>query len=165
MTYWTNRLGYLMAGGERGPQKLLSAYKRKKIIELRQKRWSFQQIADELGLSYSAVYKHYQEVCKAIPAPELEQHRKEMLAQLDEAEKVVLQVLYGKSYKVSASGKIVVFGGKPVLDPDTKLKAAATLVRIQERKSRLLGADAEQKVKSDVRVNYTVKGITKEDLT
>lgn len=154
-----------MPGGERGPQKLLSAYKKKRIIELRRKRWSFQEIADELGLSYITVYRHYQEVCRKIPAAELEMHRKEMLAQLDEAEKAVLQVLYGKNYKVSATGKIVSFGGKPVLDPDVKLKAAATLVRIQERKARLLGADAEQKTKSDVRVNYTVRGITEDDLT
>ncbi len=155
-----------MPGGERGrPEKLLSAYKRKRIIELRRKRWSFQEIADELGLSYGTVYRHYRKVCAAIPAPELDLHRKEMLAQLDEAEKAVLQVLYGKNYKISPTGRIVVFGGKPVLDPDTKLKAALALVRIQERKSRLLGADAEQKVKSDIKVNYTVKGVTEEDLT
>lgn len=153
-------------GGERGPQKLKSAENRKRIIELRRQRWSFDEIAEEIGLSRTTVWKHYQEYCRLLPAPELDQHRKEMLAQLDEAEKAVLQVLYGKNYKVSPSGKIIYFKGRPVLDPETKLKAAATLVRIQERKSRLLGADAEQKVKSDVRVNYTVgSGITKEDLT
>ncbi len=154
-----------MPGGERGPQKLLSAYKRKRIIEMRRQSYTFQQISDELGLSYMTVYRHYQDVCKAIPAPELDMHRKEMLVQLEEATHQVRKILYGNNYKVSPSGRIVVHNGKPVLDPETRLKAAQTLVRIQERKSRLLGADAEQKTQSDVKVNYTVRGITEEDLT
>lgn len=155
-----------MAGGERGPQKLLSAEKRKRIIELRRKRWSFQQIADELGLNYMTVYRHYQEVCRAIPAPELEQHRKEMLEQLDEAERVVLRILHGRHPKISASGKIVMRGVKPVEDPEIRLKAAKTLVDIQARKSRLIGADAENKnSKPVVTVKYSAEGVSVEDLT
>lgn len=155
-----------MAGGERGPEKLFSAEKRQRIIELRRKRWSFPEIAKEMGLSVTTVYNHYNAVCRAIPAPNLEEHRREMLEQLDEAERVVLRILHGRHPRISANGKIVMRGLKPVEDPEIRLKAAKTLVDIQGRKARLLGADAEVKnSKPNVQVTYSANGVSVEDLT
>lgn len=154
-----------MAGGERGPQKLLTAERQRRIIELRRKRYSFEEIGKKLGLSTTMVWKHYQNYCKTLPAPELDQHRKEMLAQLDEAEKAVLRILHGKNFRVTANGKIVFLNNLPVKDPDYILKAAQTLVRIQERKSRLLGADMEQKSKPETNVTYKIFGVDPKDLT
>lgn len=150
--------------GSKTNQRLDSAQVRRKIVRLRRKFYTFQQISDELGMPLSTVYKHWRELCKAIPTPDLEAYRTEMMEQLDQAEQVCLRILHETGYKVSASGKVVFYKGMPLKDRTAALDAAKTLVRIQERKARLLGADSEQKVKSEVKVNYTVSGVSEDDL-
>lgn len=44
-----------------------------------------------------------------------------------------------------SAGKVMTVGGAPVPDPRPVLDALAVLVRIEERKARLLGLDAPRK--------------------
>jgi hypothetical protein len=61
---------------------------------------------------------------------------------------------------VSASGKIVRDdNGEPLIDDGPTMQAADRILKIIERKTKLLGLDAPQKVESDVQVNYTFGGV------
>jgi hypothetical protein len=156
-----------MAGGARGSranQRLDSAELEQKIVALRRQHKTYQDISDELEIPLATVYRHYRAVCARIPAPDLEMHRQEMLTQLDQAEQVVLEILHEIGLKVSASGRVVVHDGIPLKDRSAALDAARTLVSIQARKARLLGADSETKIKTEVQVNYRVQGVDTEAL-
>ena len=163
-----------------------TAEKMAKVVELRRQRLTFDEIGERLGHSRQWVHELYHRALSQIPAPEVEQHRHEMLDQLDEAERAVLGVLHAKHVVVS-NGHVVsqITGhhpdtaedgsphpsagqpiyGDPLVDDGPILDAARTLVTIQARKSRLLGADAPAKVETDLSVlRYEVVNVDPADL-
>ena len=147
-----------MAGGEHGGERIDSAELRARIVELRRRRLTFAQIAAEVGRAESTVWDHYQAAMKDIPAAVVSVHRQEMLDQIDEAEHAVLAVLHTQHITVSQGRVVRDDDGSTVVDDGPILDAARTLVTLQARKAKLLGADAPTQVSQDVTVNYTVGG-------
>jgi hypothetical protein len=170
----------MASGGEQGAQRVDSAELRARIVELRRRRLTFREIAAAVGRSPSTVHEHYEAVLKEIPAASVAAHRAEMLDQLDEAERAVLGVLHGRHVVVS-NGHVVseIVGshplvdeqgepnpragepiyGDPLVDDGPVLDAARTLVAIQARKAKLLGADAPSQVELGGQVQITINGV------
>lgn len=114
--------------------------------QLRSRGMSFRAIASELGYSnpgtaHAAVSRALAAVV-AEPAAEVREH---MVAQLDYLTEKALEVLEAQ-HVVVQQGRIVYQGDKPLTDNAPVLDAIQTLLKIQERRAKLLGLDAPKKV-------------------
>jgi transcriptional regulator of met regulon len=95
------------------------------------------------------------------------------LVRLEELERTVRRVLDAEHITVS-NGNVITDPrtGQPLADDDPLLRAADRLIKIEdarrrnaERRAKLLGLDAEQKVSVSGSVRYEVVGVNPEDLT
>lgn len=142
--------------------------------------WTYQRIADELRVSRQTAYDAVQRALQDTLAEPAAEARTLELERLDEMHVAVLAVLEREHVTVS-QGKVVrrrvgveVGGdGEPKLDDDGKqipiyedvlddapvLQAVDRLLRIQERRSRLLGLDAPQKQEIGGQLTYQVVGV------
>lgn len=121
--------------------------------EMRLQGWTIAAIAGELGIAASTTHDLLTEFSAARLDPLVEEYRQLEADRLDDYTR--------KAYEVLTAHHIVVQHGKVVLDPETgsplrdhapKLAALDRLVRVSERRSRLLGLDAV--IKADVTVTH-----------
>lgn len=136
-------------GRGRFVRSLSTAERDAQAAELRSKGWSFPRIAAHLGYTHRAdAYNAVQRVLKETVREAGEQVRALELERLDRLETAANEVLERAHVTVS-HGKIVAGAdGEPLLDDAPVLQAIDRLLRIQERRSRLLGLDAP--IKKDV---------------
>ncbi len=112
-----------------------------RALELASRSMSYRQIAAELGCDVHTAYTAVQRGLAAIPAPAAAEYRRIELDKLDRLERHLLGVM--EREHVSAShGRVVTLDGKPVLDDGPGVQAAVALLRVQDRRARLLGLDA-----------------------
>jgi len=117
-----------------------------KATELRSRGYSYQQIADTLGMhDRSAARKAVERALFATVAEPAEELRRLELLRLDTMAVAAWQVL-GAEHPVVSDGKIMVLNGEPLRDPQPVLAAIDRLLRISERRCRLLGLDAPVQV-------------------
>jgi hypothetical protein len=97
-----------------------------KAMRLRSLGWSYQKIADNLGVSKTAAYKRVQRALAAIPFEAVEEYRRIEVSRLDQ----VLEVAMEKA-----------------LNPDNKaaMFAIDRVLTIMDRRAKLLGLDAPTK--------------------
>jgi len=83
-----------------------------------------------------------------------------------------LDALYVKVWEVLdrehvtvSHGKVIERDGRPLLDDDPVLRAVDRLVRIAERRARLLGLDSPVKVAAEGVVTFRVEGVDLAGLT
>ncbi|MGW0587444.1 hypothetical protein [Streptosporangium sp. NPDC002607] len=150
---------------------------------LRAQNLTYQQIADQLGLaSKSSAYEAVQRALKETVAEPAEELRQLELMQLDELARAARGVLEARHYVVS-HGKIVRLGqpfinddgaaevddgrGEPLADDAPVLAAIDRLLRIQERRARLLGLDipVKQLIGGDIAITYNFEGVDLDGLT
>lgn len=113
-------------GGKRSGAKLSIADRRKRAVELRLKGWFFRDIAEELGVDIATVHRDVSAVMEECREKRIEYGNKlieEQIQQLDMATKAVMPLLEGRA----------------------RLSAVDRLVKIQERRAKLLGFDKAQK--------------------
>lgn len=150
-----------------------------KAIMLRAVGKTWQEIADELGwdgpsgnkTAQNAVYKQLRKRAEEAK-DKIEEHRQHLLAQLDEAERAIWEIIYKKHVTVS-HGKVIRLE-RTVVDPDTgeetmkmveleddgpTMAAIDRLIKIQERRAKLSGLDAPAKAEVGMDVQYTVNGV------
>jgi hypothetical protein len=113
--------------------------------KLRVRGHTYQAIADQLGFAspgaaHDAVSRS---LAESVRLP-FEQQRELALNQLDQLACKAWEVVQARHCVVSA-GKVMAEGGTPLPDPRPVLEALSVLVRIEERKARLLGLDAPRK--------------------
>jgi hypothetical protein len=141
-----------------------------RAAELRAKSWTYQQIGDDLGMSRQSAYEAVQRaLADTLEEPGAAVRAME-LAKLDAMERAVLGVLerehvtvqHGKVVKIldAATGQ-----EKALLDDSPILQAVDRLLRIAERRARLLGLDAEKRINVSGGLTYEVVGVDPEDLT
>lgn len=155
------------------------------IAEMRSRRMTYQQIADELGIAPSTAHEAYQRVLERTIEEPAADARKRELEDLDAAQRAVLEVLERNHVTVS-HGRVVrrLVGyerdedGEYVLDEDGKrigvyedvlddgpiLQAVDRLIKIGESRRKLLGLDAAQKMDVSGSVTYEIKGVGDDDL-
>jgi hypothetical protein len=134
--------------------------------ELRSRGWAYREIAEELGLSTPAqAHLRVQRAMTRVIQEPAEQARQFELDRLDRMYRNVEEVLAGH-HVVVQHGKVVYdHDGEPLTDHDPRMRAVATLLKIQERRSKLLGLDSAQKVQLDGGVRYELVGVDMDKLT
>ena len=112
--------------------------KEKQIIDLRRKGYSFRQIADELSYSGpGAVHNAYRRVMERdweALAESAQAHRIEQMEILDEQLRILLE--------------------RQEVDPDN-LNVTDRILKVLERRSKLLGLDMPTKIESNQKVSLT----------
>lgn len=99
-----------------------------RIVELRAARVPFRDIARELGISHQRCQQIYADTLAKIPVPHVNQHREEEKELADTVVRELLVIARDKSEFASV-----------------RVKAYDSLIRMAERKARLLGLDAPVK--------------------
>ncbi len=102
-----------------------SAARRARAVELRRARWTFDAIAADLGVSKQRAHELYLSALREVPAANVEQHRAEELALIDDAARELMEIARG-----------------PEVGARTRVEAWSVLRSWAERKAKLLGLDA-----------------------
>jgi hypothetical protein len=118
--------------------------------QLRVAHVTYKQIAAELGVSIQTAFRAVENHARRIPNEEEIQQKKLMLAEIDELSRAALAVMLRKHVLVSTGEKVVYHEGEPLIDDGPVLQAIDRLMRLQERKARLMGLDAPTKNHVDV---------------
>ena len=123
-----------------------------RALDLRRRGLSYPQIAAEMGCSLSGAHQSVQRALADSAREASEEVRQIEAQRLDDYMRALNRVLLAKHYVVSAAtGKVAVHPetGQPLLDDDPVIRTVLALVRVSERRARLLGLDAP--VKHEVR--------------
>ncbi len=126
---------------------LKGAERDREACRLRARRMTYQQIADQLGYGAAQnAHRAVQKTLAAIPRDAAEELIQLELDQLDMLTDAVLKVLETEHYTVSQGRLIYLHDDAPPLADDSPvLSAVDRLLKIQERRARLLGLDAPSK--------------------
>lgn len=130
-------------------QTLEGAERDAEVARLRSAGFSFKQIAERVGYAnQSSAYKAYKRALAAVPVEAVQELRATSLARLDLATRRVLEVLYRNHLHVAASGRVAVHPatGEMLTDDGPLLAAVDRLVKLEERRARLLGLDSPARV-------------------
>lgn len=132
---------------------------------LRAKSWTYQQIADHLGITKSSAHEAVQRALADTLAEPAEALRTLELERLDGMWRAVQGVLERKHLTVS-NGRVVQIPNEagelvPVEDDAPILQAVDRLLKIQERRAKLLGLDipVKQQIEVDGGIRYEVIGV------
>ncbi|MER6191786.1 hypothetical protein [Streptomyces cyaneofuscatus] len=124
---------------------LTTAERDARAAELRSKGWTYPRIAAELGFNHRAdAYNAVKRVLKETVREAGEDVRALELERLDRLEAAANEVLEREHVTVS-NGRVVSLNETPLPDDGPVLAAIDRLLKIQERRARLLGLDAPTK--------------------
>ncbi|MCT2591138.1 hypothetical protein LHJ74_14685 [Streptomyces sp. N2-109] len=116
---------------------------------LRARHHTYQQIADLLGYGHkSEAYRGVQRALKDTVQEPADEVRALELDRLDQLARAATDVLERQHVTVS-HGQIVRQDGEPLLDDGPVLAAIDRLLKIQERRAKLLGLNAPSRVSVD----------------
>lgn len=140
-----------MAGGKKksqrgesktSPRRVNVALRRAQALQLRADGLTHEEIAQQLNYkTRAALTQDLQRAMLAVVAEPAEEVRALELARLDMLWRRAMEVLVRQHVTVS-HGKVVQLNGEPLLDDGPVLAAIDRLLRIQERRAKLLGLDA-----------------------
>ena len=175
------------AGGQSNhpDQAASAAEKDARVVELVNEGHTFQQIADQWGVTKSVIHRRFHRALERIPQKAVEDYRTAQLVRLAAARQAVMDVLTAKHVVVS-NGHIVseIVGnhplvdendephpqagepiyGDPLIDDGPVLAAVDRLVKLDDQEAKLLGLYAAAKVEHDSTVRYEVVGVEPSDV-
>lgn len=137
-------MGTNMVPGDTNP--IEAAERRTQVVAYRRRRMTFAEIGDAMGFSAQRAHQLYKEALAAVPVLEVNEHREEELALIDDAIADLMAI--ATEHK----------------QPRTAVEAWNGIRGWAERKARLLGLDAAQKVDVGGTLKYEVVGVPAEDL-
>ncbi|MGH3382674.1 MAG: helix-turn-helix domain-containing protein [Actinoallomurus sp.] len=110
--------------------------------KLRSRGWTYQRIADHLGVTKATAHEAVKRALHDTLAEPAADVRELELARLDAMYDAVIKVLETKHVTVN-NGRVIYVGDTPLEDDGPVLAAVDRLIKIQERRARLLGLDAK----------------------
>jgi hypothetical protein len=144
-----------------------------KAVALRAKGNTWAQIAEECGwnsapVAAQAVGKELK-LRAADAAGRVDEYRMAELAKLDEAEKIIWEII-GKKHVYINSGQVIKVedeNGDPIdlVDDAPTMAAIDRLLKIQERRSKYIGLDAPAQHRVSLGVVHTLNGVDLDDLS
>lgn len=121
-------------------------------MSLRSQGWTWQAISDHLGYggggNASVAVERY--IKRHIPTETVESVRQQMLDRLDRVTSKALGVLEATHLAYHQGEPLMGPDGKPVVDNKPTLDAIATVLRVDERRAKLLGVDAPERTEVTV---------------
>lgn len=134
--------------------------------DLRSRGWSYAEIAERIGdPSGQYAYQRVKRAMESIIQEPAEEARQFELDRLDRMWRKVQAVLDDEHITVQHGKVVYDQDGNPLPDHDPVMKAVATMLKIQERRSKLLGLDAAQKTQVSGGVKYELVGVDMAKLT
>lgn len=130
---------------------LAGAERDRDACRLRERGLTYQQISDQLGYgSEGNARRAVKECLAAVQGEAGEAVKRFELGRLDEMHRHVLAVLERHHVTVSNGRVVRDDDGQPILDDGPVLAAVDRLLRIQERRARLLGLDAPARSRVEI---------------
>ena len=126
-------------------RKLAAREREARALELRRDGHTHAEIAEIFGVTRQVATKIINRGMDRIVQEPAEQKRLIDLERLDHLQVEALAVLRRTHYVVQGGKIVVAADSKPLVDDAPTLQAIATIVRLMERRARLLGLDAAQK--------------------
>lgn len=128
-------------------------------FRLRARGRTLKEIAEQLGYhDRSHVRKALERRTTAVLGPAVAEYRQEMDDQLDELYRAAMAVMEAKHLRIN-NGEVVTADGVAVEDDAPVLRAIETMLKVHERRARLHGLDAPQRVQAEVQsVRVSVEG-------
>jgi len=135
-------------GDGRYTRGLSTAEQDAEACRLRARGRTYEQIGADLHLSKSSAYEAVQRALADTVREPADEVRQLELLRLDELHRAALGVMEATHYVVD-KGTVVQWEGAPLVDDGPVLAAIDRLLRIQERRAKLLGLDAPLKVSAE----------------
>ena len=110
---------------------------------------SFKGIAERMGCSPGAAHGRVNRALRLMAGPAPEQLRQQEIAKLDLLEQAAWKVLEDRHLRVD-HGRVVTDDGVPIEDDAPVLAAIDRVLKIQDRRAKLVGLDAPTKVRHEV---------------
>lgn len=126
-----------------------------RAAEMRSRSMTYAQIGQALDVVESTAYRMVMRAMADVPREGGAQMLALELAKLDFLERRHLAILQREHFVVSAGGKIVHHEGQPMVDDGPALAAMAGLLRVADRRAKLLGLNAP--VRTEVTGSMTVE--------
>lgn len=152
-----------MAVPETDGSKIDNAERDAKIMDLRRRGRTLQTIADEFGISRQRVHAIIKERLAEIPVESVQHYRAQALEVLDNLLEKANAVLEAQHLKFH-EGVALTHNGEVVTDNAPVLAACATILKIEERRAKLLGTDSPVKAEVAASVAFTYKFEGAEDV-
>ncbi len=152
-----------MALSDTDGEKIENAERDVLIMDLRRRGRTLQTIADEVGLSRQRVHQIIKERLAEIPVESVQHYRSHALEVLDNLLEKANAVLEAQHLKFH-EGVAITHNGEVVTDNGPVLAACATILRIEERRAKLLGLDSPIKTEVSGGVAFTYKFEGAEDV-
>jgi hypothetical protein len=133
-----------------------AARRRAQVVQARLAGASFEEIGRQLGVSDTRAHQLWTDALERTIKEPADRHRALELQRLDQLQLSAVRVLRD-GHVVIQGGKVVADRqGRPYTDHAPVLQAINTLLRVAERRARLLGLDAPAKVDAKVDGHVTV---------
>jgi hypothetical protein len=117
--------------------------------DLRCQHLTYREIGAELGIDPSTAYDAVQRAAQMIPTEGAAEMKMSMLEEMDRMSRHLWTVVERKRALV-VRGRVVTCNGQKVIDDGPAIQAIAQLLRVQERRARLMGLDAPTRRAVDV---------------
>lgn len=125
---------------------------------LRAQGWAYRRIAAHLGISVSTAHTRVERALKETVQEAAAEVRTLELERLDALYVAAMDVLERQHVTVS-HGKVIYQGEQPLIDDGPVLAAIDRLLKISERRAKLLGLDSAEKVEVSGGVKYEIVGV------
>ena len=120
-------------------------------LKLRQRGYTYDDIGKALGIAKSIAHGYVKDAMRQLAedqTEETQQLRALEVARLDEMSVQAYKVLFAKHYTIN-SGSVVYHNGAEVLDDAPVLRAIDRLLKISERRAKLLNLDLQKEAGVD----------------
>jgi len=130
-----------------------------KAARMRSRSMTYQQIGDALEVTKQAAWEMVERAMKEVITEPAESAVAFELQKLDAQEQDILERLEKRHFVVS-NGRLISIGDPPLPleDDDFALRAHALLLRVAERRAKLLGLDSATKLDVSGGMTYTLLG-------
>jgi uncharacterized protein YicC (UPF0701 family) len=119
---------------------------------LRAEGKTYRQIAEIQRCDVSTAFARVERACKAVPVEAVESLRTVEIERLDLLQRVALEQLVTDQPKIDHGRVVRDDDGTPMIDQAAKLTALDKLLKIAERRARLLGLDQPTRIAQEVTV-------------
>jgi hypothetical protein len=113
-----------------------------RAAEFRSRSMTYRKIGETLGVSTKTAYCMVQRAIEDVPKEATKDLIALELEKLDRLDRKYLEIMDKPHPYVSASGRVVIHNGEILIDDRPTMEAIAGLVRVADRRARLLGLNA-----------------------
>jgi hypothetical protein len=138
----------------RAEQQATAARRRAQVVQMRLAGASFEEIGQQLGVTDSRAHQLWTDALDRTAKEPADRWRALELQRLDQLQAAATAVLHATHHVIHSAKVVVDDQSRPYVDHGPVLAAVNTLVRVMERRARVLGLDAPARV--DAKVDGTL---------